>query len=179
MARERYADHALRKLIEADAALTAADLTTLAGVTAEADELNYVDGLVTIGNATASKAVVLDANKGYMGMRQTVTVDADGMTGIDSAYSGGIFTNEGAGGAATFALAPSAVGVSLTFHVMAAQELRIDPSGTETIALPSTGAQSAAGAYIVADAIGEWVKLVCVKAGQWRVEGYLGTWTAV
>ncbi len=179
MARERYADHALRKLIEADAALTAADLNTLADTTAAAAELNYLDGLLTIGNATASKAVVLDANKAYMGMRQAVTVDADGMTGIDSAYSGGIFTNEGATGAATFALAPAAVGVSLTFRVMTAQELRIDPSGSETIALPSSGAQSAAGAYIVADAVGEWVRLVCVKTGQWQVEGYFGTWTAV
>ena len=87
-----------------------------------------------------------------------------------------MFTNEGASGAAVFALGPSAVGVELTFRVMTAQELRIDPSGTETIALPSSGAQGAAGKYLTADAVGEWVKLVCVKAGQWQVEGYAGTW---
>lgn len=179
MGKEKYPHKALDKLLGADAALATADFNTLADTTASAAELNYLDGLSTIGNATASKALVLDANKAAMGVRQVVTVDADGMTGIDSAYSGGIFTNEGATGAATFALAPSAVGVSLTFRVMTAQELRIDPSGTETIALPSSGAQSAAGAYIVADAVGEWVKLVCVKAGQWQVEGYFGTWTAV
>lgn len=61
---------------------------------------------------------------------------------------------------------------------MAAQELRIDPSGSETIALPSTGAQGAAGKYLSADAVGEWVRLLCVKAGQWQVAGYAGTWTA-
>lgn len=59
---------------------------------------------------------------------------------------------------------------------MAAQELRIDPSGTETIALPSTGAQGGAGKYLTADAVGEWVRLLCVKAGQWQVTGYAGTW---
>ncbi len=29
-----------------------------------------------------------------------------------------------------------------------------------------------------ADAVGEWVRLLCVKAGQWQVTGYAGTWTA-
>ena len=65
---------------------------------------------------------------------------------------------------------------ALTADDLTAQELRIDPSGTETIALPSSGAQGAAGKYLTADAVGEWVKLVCVKAGQWQVEGYAGTW---
>ena len=79
-------------------------------------------------------------------------------------------------GAATFVLSAAAVGVELTFMVMTAQELRIDPNGTQTIALPSTGAQGGAGKYLTADAVGEWVKLVCVKTGQWQVEGYFGTW---
>lgn len=29
---------------------------------------------------------------------------------------------------------------------------------------------------LTADAVGEWVRLLCVKAGQWQVAGYLGTW---
>lgn len=147
-----------------------------AAVTSSAAELNLLDGLLAAGNATASKAVVLDANKGLLGLRRTVTADADGMSGIGEAYSGGVFTNEGASGAAVFALGPAAVGVELTFVVMAAFGLRIDPSGSETIALPSSGAQGAAGKYLEADAVGEWVRLLCVKAGQWQVVGYLGTW---
>lgn len=145
-------------------------------VAASAVELNLLDGLAVAGNATASKPVVVDANKAVLGVRRAVTVDADGMTGISEAYSGGVFTNEGASGAAVFALGPAAVGVELTFMVMAAQELRIDPSGSETIALPSSGAQGAAGKYLTADAVGEWVTLLCVKAGQWQVAGYAGTW---
>lgn len=176
MAKEKYPYRNWLKLAAADASLTTADFNGLADITATPEEVNLLDGLAVAGNATASKAVVLDANKALLGLRQKVTVDDDGMTGISEAYSGGIFTNEGAEGEAVFALAPAAVGVSLTFMVMAAQELRIDPSGTETIALPSTGAQGGAGKYLTADAVGEWVKLVCVKTGQWQVMGYNGTW---
>jgi len=176
MAREKYPYNAWKKLRDADAALTADDFTALAEVTSSAAELNLLDGLSVAGNATASKAVVVDANKALLGLRRKVTADDDGMAGITEAYSGGVFTNEGATGAAVFALGPSAVGVELTFVVMAAQELRIDPSGTETIALPSSGAQGAQGKYLTADAVGEWVRLLCVKAGQWQTVGYAGTW---
>ena len=176
MARQKYPYNAWKTLRDADAALTADDLTALSEVTASSTELNLLDGLSVAGNATASKPLVVDADKTLLGLRRKVTVDADGMSGITEAYSGGVFTNEGAVGAAVFALAPAVVGVELTFVVMAAQELRIDPSGTETIALPSSGAQGAAGKYLTADAVGEWVKLLCVKTGQWHVAGYAGTW---
>ncbi len=176
MARQKYPYNAWKTLRDADAALTADDLTALSEVTASSTELNLLDGLSVAGNATASKPLVVDADKTLLGLRRKVTVDADGMSGITEAYSGGVFTNEGASGAAVFALGAAAVGVELTFVVMTAQELRIDPSGTETIALPSSGAQGAAGKYLTADAVGEWVKLVCVKTGQWQVQGYAGTW---
>lgn len=176
MARHKYPFKAWETLRNADAALVSDDLTALSEVTSSSTELNLLDGLAAAGNATASKPPVLDANKTLLGLRRKVTVDADGMAGITEAYSGGVFTNEGATGAAVFALGASAVGVELTFFVMAAQELRIDPSGSETIALPSSGAQGAAGKYLTADAVGEWVRLLCVKAGQWQVTGYLGTW---
>lgn len=171
-----YPHQALEQLIYAPTTPTAAQFANLAAVTASAAELNLVDGLSVAGNATASKALVLDTNKAALGLRRAVTVDADGLSGITEAYSRGVFTNEGATGAAVFALGPAAVGVELTFVVMAAFELRIDPSGTETIALPSSGAQGAAGKYLTADAVGEWVRLLCVKAGQWQVVGYAGTW---
>lgn len=171
-----YPHQALDQLIYAPTTPTAAQFAQLAAMTSSGAELNLLDGLLAAGNATASKAVVVDADKALLGLRRKVTADADGMSGISEAYSGGVFTNEGASGAAVFALGPAAVGVELTFRVMTAQELRIDPSGTETIALPSSGAQGAAGKYLTADAVGEWVKLVCVKTGQWQVEGYFGTW---
>lgn len=106
-----------------------------------------------------------------------VLVDADGAT-LTGAYNGGYISNAGASGAATFVLPAAQPGMSFTFIVEAAQELRIDPSGTETVALPSTGVQGAAGKYLTADAVAEKVKLVCLSAGTWDVEHYSGTWTA-
>lgn len=85
----------------------------------------------------------------------------------------------GASGTVTFSLPAATVGQEYIFRVGAAQQLRIDPNGTEVIALPSTGVASAAGAYIVADADGETVHIVCTKAGTWSVYGFTGTWTAV
>lgn len=69
-------------------------------------------------------------------------------------------------------------GLHYYFRVSVAQELRIDPNGSETISLPSTGVPGAAGKYLTADAIGETVRLVCAVTGSWSVFGHTGTWTA-
>jgi hypothetical protein len=87
-------------------------------------------------------------------------------------------SNAGASGASTWALPAALPGMRVTAIVEAAQELRLDPNGTETVALPSTGVQSAAGKYIGADALAEKVQLVCLTAGTWDVVDFSGTWTA-
>jgi hypothetical protein len=110
---------------------------------------------------------------------RTVEAKTANYTVVANTDNGKIFTNEGAGGAITFALPAATVGQWYRFTAKAAQELRIDPNGTETIALPSTGAQQAAGAYLTANADGESVEVVCVKAGVWEAVSYTGTWTAV
>lgn len=97
------------------------------------------------------------------------------LTAVDN---GTLHTNTGAGGTITITLPSATVGLNFFFAVGAAQELRIDPSGTETISLPSSGVPGAAGKYLVADAIGETVHLTCAVAGNWNVFGYTGTWTA-
>lgn len=97
---------------------------------------------------------------------------------ITTAENGTGFTNAGAPGAIVLSLPPATVGLHYYFRVSAAQELRIDPNGTETISLPSTGVPGAAGKYLVADAVGESVHLVCAVAGSWSVFGAHGTWTA-
>lgn len=90
---------------------------------------------------------------------------------------GATFTNDGAAGAITFALPAATVGQWYRFVVKAAQELRLDPNGSETISLP-TGVQQAAGKYIGADAVGERISVECVKAGAWETHEAVGTWTA-
>jgi hypothetical protein len=65
---------------------TAAELNTLDGITAVVGELNALDlGSTAVGTAIASKAIVLDANKDYTGIRNlTISGDltAPTMTGI-------------------------------------------------------------------------------------------------
>lgn len=100
-------------------------------------------------------------------------------TVVANTDNGKTFSTEGAAGTVVFSLPPATVGQWYRFHVGAVQELRIDPNGSETIALPSTGAQSSAGAYITANAVGECVEIQCVVAGDWNVNSYIGTWTAV
>lgn len=108
-----------------------------------------------------------------------ITVSAvDATVSALQANAGIIVSNAGASGAATFALPAATVGMRVTAVVEAAQELRLDPNGTETIALPSSGVQGAAGKYLVADAVGENVELVCLTAGTWDCTNYTGTWTA-
>lgn len=109
--------------------------------------------------------------------RRKVLVDADGAS-LEVSESGMIVSNAGASGAATFVLPPATVGLEFIFLVEAAQELRIDPDGTETIALPASGVQQAAGKYIVADAVGERIHIACLTAGTWDAISHAGTFTA-
>jgi hypothetical protein len=108
------------------------------------------------------------------GLRTVVAKTADYT--VTNNDNGKTFTTTAAAGTVVFALPAATVGHWFRFAV---QELRIDPNGTETIALPSTGAQQAAGAYLTANAVGESVEIQCVKAGEWDVLNYTGTWTAV
>jgi len=87
-------------------------------------------------------------------------------------------SNNGASGVITLALPASQPGMHVYFGVREAFELRIDPNGTETISLPSSGVPGAAGKYLSADAVGESVHLACFEAGSWACVGYTGTWTA-
>ena len=59
---------------------TAAEINALDGITAVVGELNALDlGSTAVGNAIASKAVILDSNKDYTGMRNfTATGDVEG-----------------------------------------------------------------------------------------------------
>jgi hypothetical protein len=133
----------------------------------------------------AGRVVDVDADGVWIDTRDNASftrvintlVSATGIT-LTPAQSGAVISNLGAAAAAVYALPPATPGLNFSFLVEVAQELRIDPDGTETVAAPATGVQAAAGKYIGADAIGERVSLVCVTAGTWDVLDYVGTWTA-
>lgn len=97
---------------------------------------------------------------------------------VTTGENGSGFSNKGATEAIEFDLPAAVVGLHYYFYVGAAFALRIDPNGTETISLPSSGVAGAAGKYLEADAVGETVHLMCCEAGTWAVMGYTGTWSA-
>lgn len=111
------------------------------------------------------------------GLRTSVAKTANYTIAAD-ADLGKSFTNEGAAGAIVFALPAATVGLWYRFYVLAAQELRIDPNGTETIALGSTGVQGAAGKYLTSTTVGHMCQVECVKAGTWSHSSLqVGTFT--
>ena len=91
---------------------------------------------------------------------------------------GDVFDTTGAAGTVLFSMPAAVAGMKYRFRVGAAQELRIDPNGTETISLPSSGVAGAAGKYLTANAAGETISIECVTGGTWNVFGYTGTWAA-
>lgn len=114
----------------------------------------------------------------YLVPTVTVATAASTITHAQALH-GVIVSNAGAGAAVTFSLPAAVKGMRVTAVVKAAYELRLDPNGTETIALPSSGVQGAAGKYLTGDAVGESVTLACLIAGTWDHIGPIdGTWTA-
>ena len=109
---------------------------------------------------------------------RTVSAKTASYTIVANTDNGKTFTNEGASGAITFTLPAATVGQWYRFVAKAAQELRIDPNGSETFAL-DTGVQQAAGAYLTFYAFGERISVECVKAGEWDTCDPVGTITAV
>ena len=94
---------------------------------------------------------------------------------LTAAESGSVHTSSAA---VTLELPPATVGLEFFFRVGAALALKIEPSGAESIALPSTGVQGVGDKWLTADADGETVHLLCDNAGEWSCYGYTGTWTA-
>ena len=170
----RYLQDAINPLLDAAALPTAAQLAQLAALTASGAELNYLD-TSAVGTVTASKVMTVDANSQVSGWRRKA-VDMDGGN-VNAAYAGAIISNFASGSAAVFNLPAALVGMEFYFYVLSAFALRINPDGTETIGLPSSGVQQAAGKYIEADAVGEYVHIICAKAGQWETLDYRGTWS--
>lgn len=145
----------------------------------------------TVTGAPAAAGVRIGKIVEYVSSTQVyVAIDTDNETGTSTvqtktadytvtvADSGRTFSTAGASGTVVFAMPAAVPGLKYRFYVGAAQELRIDPNGTETISLPSTGVAGAAGKYLTANAAGETVDIECAVAGTWSVFGYTGTWTA-
>lgn len=86
-----------------------------------------------------------------------------------------VFTNSGAGAAVQFNLPPAKAGMAFTFVGLAAQNIVIDPNGTETISLAGT-AQSAGTAITGTGAQNLVCSIVCLVDGAWKDVSQRGTW---
>jgi hypothetical protein len=143
-----------------------------------------IHGLPKLGRAektvTGPARARVFVQPGVFDNSQTVITktQADTPVTVNDYDSGATLTNTGASGQVTFSLPPAVKGLSIRARVDAAQELRLDPSGSEQICLPSTGVPGTGGKYLTADAINETVHLRCIEAGIWDVVSYTGTWTA-
>lgn len=144
------------------------------GIEAGGDILVRDNTVGTIGTAFETSS---PSNVRYINNNAQIPIAlASGSRSIVHIENGLAFTNAGASGSVQFDLPAARVGMEFRFIVVAAQQLQIDPNGTETIAIGNS--QQAAGKYVWADAAGETVLLRCIKAGEWEDWQSLGTWTA-
>jgi len=167
----------VRKVVAADSFAIYADLYRAAGGKVSGTPNGRRWGIAMTaasGNNSIVNGLQLPA-EAIENLVEAHTAD-DTLTAVE--LRGSIHTTVGASDTVTFTLPAAVVGMEVKFKVGAAQELRIDPNGTETVAVPSTGVQGAAGKYLTANAAGETVYLVCDTAGTWSSYGYSGTWTS-
>lgn len=88
---------------------------------------------------------------------------------------GGVITNEGASGTVTLSLPPAKAGMRLTVYALAAQEIELDPDGTELINFAG-GVAGDIVSNVTTPAIDDSITIICVEDGEWLVESFNGDW---
>jgi hypothetical protein len=151
----------------------------LASVTGTATEQNALAG-VTAGAASASKAVVLDANGQVSGIRRTVNLAAATQT-LTAAQSGQKFV-----GAvdAVFTLPAAAAGTKGVWYefecgaLSAGTGLSVSPAAADHVR--GNGLTSVDNKDLInsgaTDRLGDMVRLYCDGVDGWVIEAVLGTW---
>lgn len=105
-----------------------------------------------------------------------VNVNASGPVSVTAAQTGDAFTNEGAAGEVNHNLPTAAAGLTYTFIVQVAQNLRVTAASGDTIRV--AGSVSAAAGNIVNAVVGSTVILLAINATEWIALGTpAGTWT--
>jgi hypothetical protein len=152
-------------------------ITNTQGTNAGAITLTATAGGITF-NSSAGLAtgdpITGDGTAALGGFLKTVTNDNNGKT-LAITESGTVQTNAGASGAAAWTLPDAAIGLTYTFVVMAAQELRVTPAAGDVINIAGTAGDAAE--YWTANAVGESLTLVAVDTTNWVATAYTGTWT--
>ena len=132
------------------------------------DRYAICDGLTEIGTLSDRKEVVAKTATGNVG--DTGTTNGDEYEVADN-----IVTNEGAGAGIVLTLPAATAGMCVTFVVVTAQNLDINPNGTNRI----LGLTDANGDAIRSATIGDTMRLCAVNGTQWASIGSRGTWADV
>lgn len=158
---------------------TAPDVTvtvTTAGV--DADGLGYANGAMITDLTNGDQYV----NLGTADLPELWRVNSRVINANKTANytlllrdSGGVFTNAGASGTVVFSLPVATTGLEYTFVVRAAQHLRLDPNGSETIN-KADGTVGGAGKYLGINTVNSTCRVRCVTAGHWTLMNALGAW---
>lgn len=132
-----------------------------------------VEAQATVGNRFEAEALV--GTVPVLNGAQAKTADYVVVAKTDNNAT---FTNTGAAGAINITLPAALAAQKLRFTVRlgAAQQVTVRVSGTDTMALPTTGVQGAAGKGIRASAATSAVVLESNVDGQWSVLGFTPTW---
>lgn len=152
-------------------------LTNTQGTGAGAITLTATAGGITLSSnagVVTGDPITGDGTAALGGFLKTVTDDNNGKT-LDVAESGTVQTNAGAGGSAAWTLPEAVAGLTYTFVVGAAQELRITPDAGD--AINNGGTAAANGEYIYSATVGHSVTLTAVTTSSWVVTAITGTWT--
>lgn len=88
---------------------------------------------------------------------------------------GGVITNEGASGVVTLTLPSAEVGMRLTVYALAAQEIELDPAGSELINFAG-GVAGDKVSNSTTPAVDDAITIICVEDGEWLVENFVGDW---
>lgn len=128
--------------------------------------------------ATATNRVLAEACQGIVPILVGLQNKTADYTLVPLTDDFAVFGNGGATGTVVFSLPPATPGLQFSFRIVAAQALRVDPNGTETIALPSSGVQGAAGKYLGSSTAGGTLTIRCDVAGQWSVVNSTAVWAA-
>lgn len=106
----------------------------------------------------------------------TLTATANADIPLARTLQGGVvYGNAGATGAVTLKLPPATPGARVKVIVEAAQAFRLDPQDSEII-FSTAGVTNTAGKYIGNSTVGSYLQVIALRAGQWKVELFNGTW---
>lgn len=153
--------------------LTGATPLILEGATADAFETT-----LSVTDPTADRTITLPDRSGTVVLETrsvTAKTQADTPFAVTTAYAGQVLTNSGATGALVFNLpeASTWIGQEITFAVLAAQNLDINPADADQI----LGLTNAAGDAIRNATAGGTVTLMAIDATNIVAKAINGTWS--